>query len=180
MLRLLYALLLGLLGAAIIHIVILLLLPLITDADAWSRLAAEGETFEMVSLSTDAAPAPVVTMTDPFIRASACRFDLSEGATHVTARADVPFWSVSIYDRRGHNVYSFNDRTATAKALDLAIVSPTQMLELRKSLPDEFAKSLFVEFAQPAGIVVIRAFVPDETFEPAVERFFSSASCRAS
>ncbi|MEX0408140.1 DUF1254 domain-containing protein [Aquibium sp. LZ166] len=180
MLRVLYALLLGLLGAAIVHIVILLLLPFITDKDAWSRLAAEGETFEMVSLSSKAAPAPVVTMTDPFIRASACRFDLTQGIARITAQSDVPFWSVSIYDRRGHNVYSFNDRTATAKALDLAIVSPTQMLELRKSLPDEFAKSLFVEFAQPAGIVVIRAFVPDETFEPAVEGFFTSASCRAS
>jgi len=38
--KLLYAVLLGLIGAGIVHIVILILLPLFSQRDAWSRLAA--------------------------------------------------------------------------------------------------------------------------------------------
>jgi len=38
--RLLYAVVLGLVGAAIVHIAVLFLLPRLSERDAWSRLAA--------------------------------------------------------------------------------------------------------------------------------------------
>ncbi len=177
MARISYAILLGLIGAAIIHIVILLLLPFTTDKDAWSRLAAEGELFEVVPIPRNAV-SPIGAVADPFIHASACRFDLSQGIAHVTAKGGVPFWSVSIYNRRGHNIYNFNDRTVTAEALDLAVVSPAQMLDLRKDLPDQLAGSLFVEVVDPLGIVVVRAFQPDRTYASKVSVFFDAERCQ--
>ena len=42
---------------------------------------------------------------------------------------------MSIYDRSGRNIYSFNDRTAMEGELDVVVVTPLQMVELRKDLP---------------------------------------------
>ena len=50
--------------------------------------------------------------------------------------ARCPFWSVSVYDRSGQNIYSFNDRTPPDGNLDFVVLTPAQMIELRKDLPD--------------------------------------------
>lgn len=167
-----YPALLGLVGAAIVHIAMLLALPHFADRDAWSRLAAAGPTFGFVSL--DAA----VGRADPLVDAHACRFDLSDGAARVTAGAGVPFWSVSVYNRRGHNSYGFTDRTVATGKLDLVLVTPAQMIELRKAMPEALAGSVFVEIGDPVGIVVLRAFRPDDSWGPAVETFFRGARCQ--
>ena len=89
----------------------------------------------------------------------ACRFDLSDGAVHVQATGRIPFWSVSVYNRRGQNIYSLNDRAQTLGDLDLVLVTPAQMLELKKNVPKEFEKSVFVEADVGRGIVAVRGFV---------------------
>ena len=81
------------------------------------------------------AVAPTVEAPDPFFRASACRFDLQDGPVRLKADGTVPFWSASIYDRGGQNVYNFNDRTAAGGELDFVVVTPAQMIEMRKDLP---------------------------------------------
>jgi uncharacterized membrane protein len=108
---------------------------------------------------------------------AACRFSLSGGLTHVTAPGRVPFWSVSIFDRKGENIYSFNDRNATEGQLDLTIASPVQMVELRKNLPPAFERSIFVETEIGEGVVVLRAFLPDHSWDKIVSDFIAGALC---
>lgn len=179
MMRAVYILVLGAVGAAIVHIAILVLLPVLSERDAWARLATEGELRQPVRLdpSVEASPVPLA---DPFFRGSGCRFDLHEhGVLHVTAGAGVPFWSVSVYDRRGYTLHSFNDRTAAGGRLDLAVATSAQLTELRRDLPDALARAIFVEVDHPQGMVVVRAFRPDPTFEPVVESFLDSIACDA-
>ncbi len=177
MVRLIYAAIVGLVGAGIVHIAILLLLPVLSEQDSWSRLETEGDLYTFVPLHGVAGKQPIVKSYDPLFEARACRFDLSEGIVHVFAGGTVPFWSVSVYDRNGQNIYSFNDRTASRGTLDFAVVTPVQMIEIRKELPPAFQSSIFVEAAADQGIVVVRAFVPDATWKPAVDRYLDGVSC---
>ncbi len=177
--RAVHLLLLGLLGAAIAHIAILLLLPVLSERDAWSRMAARGALLRPVSLESTAADA-ALPRADPFLSSAGCRFDLHDhGVLHVTAGSGAPFWSVSVYDRRGYALHSFNDRTAAGGRLDLAVATTAQLAELRRALPDALARSTFVEMDNPQGIVVLRAFRPDPTWEPVVETFLASLACEA-
>ncbi|TGV75985.1 DUF1254 domain-containing protein, partial [Mesorhizobium sp. M00.F.Ca.ET.149.01.1.1] len=48
--RLLHALILGLLGAGIVHIVVLFLVPEFSERDAWSRLAMASDLYKMTRL----------------------------------------------------------------------------------------------------------------------------------
>lgn len=178
MTRALHVLLLGLLGAAIVHIAILVLLPVLSEQDAWARMAARGDLLQRIGLGPSKADSPV-PLSDPFFLGGGCRFDLHHhGVLHVTAGSGAPFWSVSIYDRRGYNLHSFNDRTAGGR-LDLAVATTAQLTTLRRELPEALSRSIFVEMDDPQGIVVVRAFRPDPSFEPVVAKFLDSIACNA-
>jgi len=177
MLRLGYAVFISLVGAAIVHIAVLLLLPQFSDRDAWSRLAEAADFYKAVRIDPDAGEATIVKSVDPLFYAAACRFDLSEGAVHVRAPGKVPFWSVSVYNRGGQNIYSFNDRTAETGILDFVVLTSAQMIEVRKQPPEEFQQSIFVEAAVDEGIVVIRSFVPDQSWNRTASSFLRSIAC---
>ena len=177
--RLVYAVLIGVIGAGIVHIAILFLLPHFSERDAWSRLALAADFYRMVRLDSALGDAAGIRSTDPLFRAVACRFDLEDGVVHVRAPGKVPFWSVSIYDRGGQNIYSFNDRASDTATLDFAVLTPDQMIELRKQLPEELEHTIFVETPLDEGILVVRSFVPDPSWSRIVEAFLSQASCEA-
>lgn len=177
MLRIVYAAVVGLFGAAIVHIAILLMLPQFSDRDAWSRLAMSADLNRPVRIDAQAGETSIVRSVDPLFYAAACRFDLSEGIVHVQSPGKSPFWSVSVYDRGGQNIYSFNDRTAASGTLDFVVLTPVQMIELRKALPPELDKSIFVEASLDEGIVVVRSFVPDQSWNQSVASFLNEISC---
>lgn len=173
-----YALLVGLIGAGIVHIAILFLVPAMTDRDSWARLSRVAEPFAVVRVSAQPGAEPLVRAAGPLFEVAACRFDISEAILHVEAPDGVPFWSAAVYDTAGRNLYSFTDRTADGRQLDLVVLSPTQMIELRRALPEEFERSIIVESEALSGIVVVRAFVPDPSWRPTVLRFLESVSCQ--
>jgi uncharacterized membrane protein len=177
MFRLVHALLLGLVGAGIVHIVVLFLLPHYTDRDAWSQLSAASEYYTATHIGGSAATTPLVRSVDPLFSAVACRFDLADGVLHVKAPGRVPFWSMSVYDRNGQNIFSFNDRTAADGSLNFVVLTPVQTIEVRKALPEEFVEAVFVEADIDQGMIVIRAFVPDRTWRTAVARFLEEVDC---
>ncbi|TPI16521.1 DUF1254 domain-containing protein [Mesorhizobium sp. B4-1-3] len=175
--RLLHALILGLIGAGIVHIVVLFLVPEFSERDAWSRLAMSSDLYKMTRLDAEAGGAPVVKSVDPLFYAAACRFDLSDGLVRIRAPGDVPFWSASVYDRGGHNIYSFNDHNANGEKLDAVVLTPAQMIEVRRDLPEDLQGAIFVEAPIQEGIFVIRAFVPDASWKPIVSRFLEQSAC---
>ena len=143
MLRLFYAALISAVGVGLVHIAVLLLLPQFSARDAWSSLAEAADFYKAVRIDSDAGETPLVRSGDPFFYAAACRFDLDDGAVHVRAPGKIPFWSVSIYNRGGHNVYSFNDRATDSGSLDFVVLTSEQMIEMRKQLPEELKQSIF-------------------------------------
>ncbi|CDX46318.1 conserved hypothetical protein [Mesorhizobium plurifarium] len=175
--KLLHAMILGLLGAGIVHIVVLFLVPEFSERDAWSRLAMASDLYKMTRLDAEAGGAPVVKSVDPLFYAAACRFDLTDGLVRIRAPGDVPFWSASVYDRNGHNIYSFNDHNANGEKLDAVVLTPAQMIDVRRDLPEDLQGAIFVEAPIEEGIFVVRAFVPDESWKPIVSRFLEQSAC---
>jgi len=177
MLRAAYAVIIGLFGAGIVHIAILLLIPEFSERDAWSRLAMASDFYTVTPLDTEVEGSPIVKSVDPLFVAAACRFDISQGVMQLRSTGTAPFWSASVYNRAGQNIYSLNNSSSASGQLDFVVLSAEQMIELRKDLPEEFLQSVFVEAPVAEGIVVVRAFMPDATWKPAVDRYFSEMSC---
>ncbi len=172
----LHTLVLGLVGAAIVHIVVLLLLPKYSDNTTWSRIASAVDPYEPIRLSEIEGLS--VSNADPLFQIVGCRFDLQDGIVRFRTEGEVPYWSVSIFDNSGANIYSFNDRTSSTGALDFVVLTPAQTGEVRKDMPAELQASSFIETGATEGLAVIRAFVPDQTWVPAASGFLSGVSCR--
>lgn len=177
MLRLLYAVILGLIGAGIVHVAVLLLIPDISDRDVWSKLQSASDLYKTTRLDSAPRSSPIVKSIDPLFSAAACRFDLNDGVLRVTGQGHTPFWSVSVYNRAGENIYSFNDHTLARGGVDFSVATPTQMIEVRKEFPDGTGNSIYVETASEEGIVVVRSFVPDPSWKKSVSDFLDGISC---
>jgi uncharacterized membrane protein len=177
MFRLLHALVLGVVGAAIVHIVVVLLVPRFSERDAWAAIGEESALYETIRIDATDGGAGLISSVDPLFGAAACRFDLARGVVRITGGGDVPFWSTAIHDRNGLNTFSFTDRTSTSGRLDFVVATPLQMVELRNDLPASFVEAVFVEASLEEGIAVIRAFAPDASWEPAVSDYLSSVTC---
>lgn len=179
MFRLVHAVILGLIGAGVVHIVVLFLMPEMSPRDAWSRLAEDGGLYAMTPYHSDSSLAGQSGVADPYFQAAACRFDLTDGIIHLAQDRAVPFWSASVYDRQGHNIYSLNDRTAQNGLLDLVVLTPGQMVDLRKSPLQEMEQAIFVETPITEGIIVVRGFQPDESWNRQVSEFLGGLDCAA-
>jgi uncharacterized membrane protein len=177
--RLLYAILVGLVGAAIVHIAILFLIPHYTARDAWNRLEEAGELYQvMPATGSGADVVPLVRNGDPLFRAAACRFDLADGVLQLSSPHQVPFWSLSIHDRAGQTSYGLTDRAASNGMLDVVILSPLQMVEMRRAMPAELERAVFIESTTTEGIVLVRILVPDQSWTGIADRFFRDLACQ--
>lgn len=175
--RLVYAGVVGLVLAGIVHILIVLLIPSYADKDAWAKLEQRGDPWQFAIVSEPNRLSSDLPNVDPAFGIAACRFDLSEAPLRVSAQGDLPFWSVAIFDRKGRNIYSFNDRTAIDRQLLLLVVEPVQMAQIRKNPPTETDRAVLFESTATRGFVLIRALQNNDTWRESVESFLKSAQC---
>ena len=176
MLRVVFAVITGLFGAALLHLVIILALPHFTGRDAATRVEAEGDpnNFYLLTGRYDEAG---LANGDPFVRTAVCSFDVSEAPVHFTAKGNVPFWSIAIYDSASNEVFSMNDRTSVGGALDVVAAGPIQLTDLRKNLPQDLQQTIMVEMTHPEGYAVLRTLAPQASFDEAARAFLTGAGC---
>ena len=166
----------GLVGAALLHIVIVLALPGWAGRDAFTRVAALGETGQFYALANEANPTGLANE-DPHIRTAVCRFDVSERPVRILTSGDVPLWTVVAYDSASNETYSMNDRSSIGVNVDIVFVTRPQMLQLRRVMPQALERAVLVELGDPEGFVALRAIAPAPSQEPAARDFVSGASC---
>ena len=166
--RLLLALVIGVVGAGIVHIATVLAVPPLADAGPYESAASLGPEGRFHALSVD----------DPFVRAVACTVPIDPPRRAVATAvlpSEIGFWSASVFARDGSVVYSINDRTAIEGLFDLIVASPQTITELRTEL-DTNAPEL-VAVPGERAVVVLRTYVADPTLESAAMAFLRSASC---
>ncbi|MCL6708262.1 hypothetical protein M8R20_14780 [Pseudomonas sp. R2.Fl] len=172
------AVLTGLIGAAVLHIVIILALPHFTGKDAYTRVRSEGAANRFHLL--DAAPDRLgLANTDPYLRTAVCHFETRDRAVRLTAPANAGFWSLAVYDRNSNEVFSMNDRTSVDGTLDVVVASPVQVARLRRQPPEALSDAIIIEIAVPAGYAVLRTLAPQASFESGAVAFLSAAGCLA-
>jgi uncharacterized membrane protein len=170
----------GLLLGGIIHIVVILLVPEFATRDAWTSLGRFGGDGVFHLLPPTEPGTAALPDLDPAMAHAACRFTLAKGPIRIRARMPDEFWSLAVFDRRGSNRYSLNDRTAERRDIDLVIATPLQMLAMRETPNPALDNAIVIELPLDQGFLLIRAFVPDPTLAPATDTALKAASCAAS
>jgi uncharacterized membrane protein len=178
MVRLIYATLAGLVGASFVHVAIVLLLPILSENDAWRQMQANATAYEPLRLDGNAGLIASRRL-DPMFAVAACRYDLGDGVFRITAPPAGAYWSVAVFNDRGRVVFSANDRIAASETLDLAVALPLQLRLAQQNLPESLAGAILTESQRREGFVLVRIFRPDRTWTPATEAFISGIECGA-
>lgn len=177
MARLVYALFLGLFGALLVHILTIFMIPQMADNDAWARLSGAASQDGFAVISRDDAIAASMRSFDPNFVIGACRISLADGAVSISGEPAPDFWSLSVYNRQGANLFSVNDRSLKGGLLDVVVATPLQLIEFQKDMPPELSDSVFAEADMREGFVILRAFVPNESQRAQAAAFVTSSSC---
>jgi uncharacterized membrane protein len=167
----------GLLLAGIIHIAVVFMVPLFANRDAWAQMKQFGRDGRFHQLPVPEPGAEPLVSLDPRMVYSVCRFSLGQGPVRIRASLPNDFWSVAIFDRRGRNIYSLNDRSADRSRVDLAIVTPVQMAQLRQDPPASLETAIVVELPIDVGFALLRVFVAEDSLLASAVRAVSTADC---
>ncbi|WP_208437564.1 DUF1254 domain-containing protein [Bartonella taylorii] len=174
MTRFIHAALLAIIGAIIVHICVLFLIPYWAQNNIWTELEKSGAPYQFVDLD---ARNPIQQSADPLFLLKVCRFDLGNGPVHLKALKTIQFWSLAAYTYDGMIFYSLNDRTSPDAKLDLIIGKPIQIIELKQSMPRNNVNSVLVAKNLNKGFAVLRTFAPSALEKKGSEAFLSSATC---
>ena len=167
----------GLLLGGIIHIAIVFMVPYYADHDAWAEMHRFGRDGQFHVLPVPEPGAEPLASLDPRMVQAVCRFSLARGPVRIQASFADEFWSVAVFDRRGRNIYSLNDRSADRARLDLVMLTPVQMAQLRQNPPASLETAIVQELPVDIGFVLLRAFVPDDSLRAGVTASLKAADC---
>jgi uncharacterized membrane protein len=178
MIRWVLWLLAGLILGGVVHFATILLLPRTATRDAYARLEPITRVNAFTLLPAPRPDKAVIPFMDPAFATAVCRYDLSRGSVKLTAPVSQAYTSVTFYTRAGIAFYAINDRAAGRRTVELDLMTPAQ----HEALPTEedvtAADRLIVESPTPAGLIVVRALIPEPALQPMANAAVSAAQCK--
>lgn len=173
----LYIVAMGLIGAIIVHLITLFLLPSLSANNTWTLIVNNTDIGIPQPINDSIADDRQNLFLDPMFEVAACRFDLSEGVMRITADGDALLWTVAVFEPSGTTVFSANDRIANSRNVDLAIVNQSQLRFARQNTPDELAQSIVASAQQDEGFALLRVYAPDPSWKSSAKKFLDSMRC---
>jgi uncharacterized membrane protein len=197
--RFLLATLAGLVLAGLVHGVVVLLIPRLSETDALSRARSSEALDHPMPVNTvsagDAAgqtpgqapgqaagqaPGRAETwlpIPDPSVAVGLCAYDLADGPMRVSARTGPLMMSLAVHGRRGA-FYAVTDQAAVRGALDLVVLTRAQYDEaLANADEDEVSHDVRIVAPETRGYVVVRVIAALPSQRPAADAAVQAVSC---
>jgi uncharacterized membrane protein len=168
----------GLLLGLVIHLVVILILPRISENAAYVQVAAIDALNKTTLLALPKAGEPNPLHLDPDMSYGLCKLDLSAGPGEVTGTLPLAFWSVAVYDTAGTVLYSTTNRDGIGQTLDLGIFDPAQTRLLAEQKIDISPGLLIVESRTDQVFVIVRLAPPHPSMRARYEAQLERLACR--
>jgi uncharacterized membrane protein len=178
MIRLLFAIIGGVLLGGVVHLVSVLALPRIATQDAYSRLTPLTKLNAVTPLplaSPNNAPMPFM---DPAFAIAICRYDLSGGPLKLAVPVSQAYTSVSFYTRSDVAYYAINDRSAGRRVIELDLMTEAQHAELPEDEDVTAADRLIIDSPTATGLIVLKALAPEPGLMPQAQATLAASSCK--
>jgi uncharacterized membrane protein len=178
MIRILFAIVGGILLGGVVHLVSVLALPRIATQDAYSRLTAMTALNVVTPLPlADPGHSPMPFM-DPAFAVAVCRYDLSDGSIKLTVPVSQAYTSVSFYTRSDLAYYAINDRSAGRKVIELNLMTEAQHAALPEEEDVTAADRLIIDSPTATGLIVLKALAPEPGMMEQAQATLTAAKCR--
>lgn len=177
--RLLLTTIAGVVLAAIVHIVAILLIPVLSASDAntaYRMLGANGRA-ELIS-ARDGRGLPLPRESDPATVTAVCGYDLTAGPMRVVARAGTLPLGLTLHRRGGGVAYAITDRAAIRGVVEFVVMTEEQRDErIARDEEGEAARELRVVSETDQGLIVVRVLVPRPSDRADAEALASGVAC---
>jgi len=143
--------------ASAVHIVAIVTLPNFTPE------SASASAFRTLDLNTlyIFTPTPdqkaLFEKENPDMEIVVCRYDTKRAPVRFTGPLPGDYWSLSVYDAKGRNRFALNDSYQVFEKIDLIVDTKERDIEAPE-------KTLIIQDANPAGLIVLRAFRPLQAY----------------
>jgi uncharacterized membrane protein len=181
--RFLVATLSGLVLAGLVHVVVVLLIPRLSETDALSRARTAEALDHPVPVKSVAGGEVTATaeawlpVPDPSVAVGLCAYDLADGPMRVSARTGPLMMSLAVHGRRGA-FYAVTDQAAVRGALDLVVLTRAQYDEaLANADEDEVSHDVRIVAPDSKGYVVVRVIAALPSQRPAADAAVQAVSC---
>jgi uncharacterized membrane protein len=178
MIRLLFAIIAGVLLGGVVHLVSVLALPRIATKDAYSRLAYLTKPNAVTPLPLADVGNTLMPFMDPAFATAICRYDLSTGPIKLTVPVSQAYTSVSFYTRSDVAYYAINDRSAGRRVIELDLMTEAQHADLPEDEDVTAADRLIIDSPTATGLIVLKALAPEPGLMPQAQASLAAANCR--
>jgi uncharacterized membrane protein len=177
--RLLFAIVAGVLLGGVVHLVSVLALPRIADNDAYSRLEPLTKNVNTVFPLPPAEPGnTLMPYLDPAFATAVCRYDLSSGPIKLTVPVSQAYTSVSFYTRSDVAYYAINDRSAGRKVIELNLMTEAQHADLPEDEDITAADRLIIDSPTTTGLILLKALAPEPSLMAQARAALAAATCK--
>ena len=160
MLNLILATFTGVVGAAVLHILIILVLPYNTGSDVWSKIQAIGKPFEFFVLSNQKNSTGLHN-DDIHIQTAVCEFDLENAPLQIISDDATNLWTFSVFDTGANEIFSMSARSAIKGEVNFLVLTRAQTLALRTEDPELLNETISIEMNGTEGYAVLRSIAPN-------------------
>jgi len=165
--------------AALVHLIVVLVMPAVATKDAFARLSPLGAPNETVELPQARPGERSFPYADPAVAWAFCRYDLGSGPMRVTAPVGRAFASISFHTRRGLLFYALTDKAATHGVIDAVLATPEDVRALEAhDDEDDPSRDLRIAAPAPEGYVVMRVFSELPSLYPEAEAQADRLVCK--
>ena len=179
MIRLLFAIIAGVVIGGIVHLVSVLALPRIATQDAYSRLTAITTANAVTALPLTEPGKATLPFMDPAFALAVCRYDLTNGPIKLAVPVSQSYTSVSFYTRSDVAYYAINDRSAGRRVIELDLMTEAQHAELPEDEDVTAADRLIIDSPTPTGLIVLKALAAEPGLMPQAQASLAAAKCGA-
>ena len=177
MIRLLFAIIAGVLLGGVVHLVSVLALPRIASQDAYSRLTPMTKLNAVTQLPLADPNNSTMPFMDPAFAVAICRYDLSGGPIKLTVPVSQAYTSVSFYTRNEVAYYAINDRSAGKKVIELDLMTEAQHNDLPEDEEITAADRLIIDSPTATGLILLKALAPEPGLMPQAQASLAASSC---
>jgi uncharacterized membrane protein len=177
MIRLLFAIIAGVLLGGVVHLVSVLALPRIATQDAYSRLSPITRENAVTPLPLADPNNATMPFMDPAFAVAICRYNLKDGALKLTVPVSQAYTSVSFYTRNEVAYYAINDRSAGRKVIELDLMTEAQHSELPEDEEVTAADRLIIDSPTATGLIVLKALAPEPGLMPQAQTSLAASRC---
>ena len=178
MIRLLVAVVSGIVLGGIVHLVSVLALPRIASLDAYSRLTPLTPVNAVMPLPAAAPGNTRIPLMDPAFAVAVCRYDLSNGPIKLAVPVSQAYTSVSFYTSSDIAYYAINDRSAGRKVIELDLMTEAQHAEVPEDEEVTAADRLIIDSPSTRGLIVLKALAAEPGLMQQAQASLSVATCK--